>query len=106
MESCHLLIDKECVRDPDEPNVLRPHHQLLDPEVGPIELKPVVAPELSEVHVEGEVHELLREVTDGENIESDPDCNRGTWSQAWSRDGSCQFLINIKIFFILIKSGN
>ena len=100
MEGRHLLIDEECVRNPDETNVLRSHHQLLDPKVGPVELEPIVAPELSEVHVEGEVHELLRQVSDGENVQGDPHCNRGTWSQAWSRDGCCQYLLDIKIFHI------
>ena len=68
VEGGDLLVDEESVRHPDEPDVLRPHHQLLDTKVGPVELEPVVWPELTEVHVEGEVHELLREVTDGEDV--------------------------------------
>ena len=36
-------------------------------------LLPRVNPELSKVHVKREVHELLREVSDGENIKSDSD---------------------------------
>ncbi len=79
MEGRHLLVDEECVWDPDEPNVLRTNHELLDPEVGSVEHEPIVAPELPEVHVEGEVHELLREVANGENVQGDPDCYRGTW---------------------------
>ena len=51
--------------------------------------RPVVAPELSEVHVEGEVHELLGEVADAEDVERDPDSDRGPWA-APSRD-SCQY---------------
>ena len=73
MESCHLLIDEERIRDPDQPNVLRTHHELLNPEVRSVEPEPVVAPELPEVHVEGEVHELLAEVADAEDVEGDPD---------------------------------
>ena len=46
-------------------------------------------PELSEVHVEGEVHELLGEVADAEDVERDPDSDRGPWA-APSRD-SCQY---------------
>ena len=41
MEGGHLLVDEEGVGDPDEPDVLRPHHQLLDPEVRPVEPEPV-----------------------------------------------------------------
>ena len=37
---------------------------------------PGICPELPEVHVEGEVHELLREVADAEDVEGDPD---GDW---------------------------
>ena len=41
VEGGHLLVDEEGVGDPDEADVLRPHHQLLDPEVGPVEPEPV-----------------------------------------------------------------
>ena len=41
VEGGDLLVDEEGVGDPDEPDVLRPHHQLLDPEVGPVEPEPV-----------------------------------------------------------------
>ena len=34
---------------------------------------PGIRPELPEVHVEGEVHELLAEVADAEDVEGDPD---------------------------------
>lgn len=49
-----FLIHEECVRDPDEFNVLSTNNQLFktDPFV---KGQPGVLPELSEVHVEGEV---------------------------------------------------
>ena len=75
VEGGDLLVDEEGVRHPDEADVLRPHHQLLDTKVGPVELEPVVGPELTEVHVEGEVHELLREVSNGEDVEGHADCD-------------------------------
>ena len=59
VKCCDLLVDEERVRDPDESDVLGPHHQLIDPEVRAIELEPVVWPELTEVHVEGKIHEFL-----------------------------------------------
>ena len=66
-----LFVDKECVRHPDETDVFRPHHQLVDPKVHRVEGEPGVGPELAEVHVEGEVHVLLGEVADGEDVEGD-----------------------------------
>ena len=56
--------------------------------------RPVVAPELSEVHVEGEVHELLGEVADAEDVERDPDSDRGPWAARH------EIVVNIKIFNI------
>ncbi len=49
-----LFVDKERVRHPDELNVLCAHHQLLEASP-PLELQAGVAPELAEVHVQGEV---------------------------------------------------
>ena len=37
---------------------------------------PWISPELSKVHIEGEIHELLRQVPDGENVESHSDSDR------------------------------
>lgn len=67
-----LFVDKECVRHPDETDVFRPHHQLVDPKVHRVEGEPWVCPELAEVHVKGEVHVLFREIADGEDVEGDP----------------------------------
>ena len=78
-----LLVDKEGVGNPDEADVLRPDHQLVDPKVHRVEGQPGVGPELAEVHVEGEVHVLLGEVADGENVEGDPDGD-GDASIVWS----------------------
>ena len=41
-----------------------------------VETESWITPELSEVHVEGEVHVLLAEVADAENVEADADCDR------------------------------
>ena len=71
-----LFIDKEGVGNPDEADVLGPHHQLADPKVHRVEGEPGISPELAEVHVEGEVHVLLGEVPDGEDVEGDP---HGDW---------------------------
>ena len=53
-----LFIDKEGVGNPDEADVLGPHHQLADPKVHRVEGEPGISPELAEVHVEREVHVL------------------------------------------------
>ena len=72
VKESNLFVDKECVGHPDEADVLGPHHQLVDPEVHRVKGEPGVGPELAEVHVEGEVHVLLGEVPDGEDVEGDP----------------------------------
>ena len=72
MKESDLLVDKEGVGDPDEADVLGSHHQLADPKVDGVEGEPGVRPELAEVHVEGEVHVLLGEVPNGEDVEGDP----------------------------------
>ena len=90
VEQSDLLIDKEGVRNPDELDVLCSNNKLfqinlsvksqsentyfLNVEFLSFSL-PGIRPELPEVHVEGEVHELLREVADAENVESDTDSN-------------------------------
>ena len=74
MKERNLFIDKECVWNPDEPDVLRPDNQLLQV-LRPLKRQSGVGPELAEVHVEGEVHELLWELTDAEDVEGDPDCD-------------------------------
>ena len=70
VEQSDLLVDEERVRHPDELDVLRAHHQLLQVRLF-IKGQAGVHPELPEVHVEGEVHELLRELSDGEDVEGD-----------------------------------
>ena len=94
VEGGDLLVDEEGVRDPDEPDVLCSNHELIDPELGTIESQSGVCPELSEVlkktflefmtpqldtnHVKCEVHKFFRQVSDGENVESDSDSDRGS----------------------------
>ena len=58
MKERNLFIDKECVWNPYETDVLRPDNQLLQV-LRPLKRQSGVGPELAEVHVEGEVHELL-----------------------------------------------
>ena len=70
VEQGNLLVDEEGVGDPDELDVLRPHHQLLQVWLF-VKGQSRIHPELSKVHVEGEVHELLRQLSDRENIERD-----------------------------------
>ena len=72
MKERNLLIDKEGVWDPNQPDVLGSHHQLLQI-LRPLKRQPGVCPELTEVHVEGEVHELLGELANAEDIEGDTD---------------------------------
>ena len=72
MKESNLFIDKEGVWDPYQPDVLSSHDQLLQI-LRSFKRQSGVSPELPEVHVKGEVHELLGELADAENVESDPD---------------------------------
>ena len=74
MKESNLLIDKEGVRDPNQPDVLSSHHQLLQI-LRPLKRQPGVCPELPEVHVEGEVHELLGQLANTQDVEGDSDCD-------------------------------
>ena len=76
MKESDLFIDKEGVWDPYQPDVLGSHHQLLQI-LRPLKRQPGVCPELPEVHVEGEVHELLRELANAQDVEGDSDSDRG-----------------------------
>ena len=71
VEHGDLLVDEECVWDPDELDVLSPHHQLVNPKLVLVKAQSGVTPILSEVHVKSEVHELLRQVPDAEDVEAD-----------------------------------
>ena len=88
-KSC-FLVDKEGVRNPDLLDVLCSNNKLFQINLSVKSQSkntyflnvvflsfslPGIRPELPEVHVEGEVHELLREVADAENVESDTDSN-------------------------------
>ena len=75
MEHGDLLVDKKGVRNPDELDVLGSHHQIFNPKIVFVEAESWVAPVLAEVHVEGEVHELLAEVADAEDVEADAHCD-------------------------------
>ena len=76
VEQSDLLVDKECVRNPDLLDVLSSNNEFLQinlsiksqPEKNifsksakslALYVLPGIRPELPEVHVEGEVHELL-----------------------------------------------
>ena len=54
VEVSGLFVDEECVGHPDQLYVLGAHHQLLQAALG-LERQTGVAPELAEVHVQGEV---------------------------------------------------
>ena len=71
MEQGDLLVHEEGVRNPDLLDIFSTNDKLLDSEVLCIEGESWVRPELSKVHVEREVHELLRQVSDGEDVERD-----------------------------------
>ena len=46
---------------------------------------PWICPKLSKVHIKGEIHEFLWEVSDGENVKSDSNSDRDTaivWSDS------------------------
>ena len=90
VEQSDLLVDKEGVRNPDLLDVLCSNNKLFQINLSVKSQSentyffnvvflsfslPGIRPELPEVHVEGEVHELLREVADTENVESDTDSN-------------------------------
>ena len=75
VEQGNLFVDKECVRDPNLFDILGSNNQLFQISLT-IKSKSWIVPELSEVHVEGEVHELLRQVSDGEHVEGDSYCDR------------------------------
>ena len=92
VEQSDLLVDKEGVRNPDLLDVLCSNNKLLQINLSVksqsekqifstlnvflFRVLPGICPELPEVHVEGEVHELLREVTDAEDVEGD---SHGDW---------------------------
>ena len=72
MKESNLFIDKEGVWDPYQPDVLSSDDQLLEI-LWPLKRQSGVGPELTEVHVEGEVHELFGELADAEDVEGDSD---------------------------------
>ena len=94
MELGGFLVDKESVRHPDEVDVVRTNHQLTHPATAHVKPQTVVSPELPayylsalgrpyqyhlpEVHVEGEVHELVADFTHVENVERDSHRDWGT----------------------------
>ena len=72
MKESNLFIDKEGVWDPYQPDVLSSHHKLLQI-LRSLKRQSGVSPELPEVHVKSEVHELLGELADAEDVEGDTD---------------------------------
>ena len=72
MKESNLFIDKEGVWDPYQPDVLSSDDQLLEI-LWPLKRQSGIGPELAEVHVEGEVHELLGELANAEDVEGDAD---------------------------------